>query len=88
MSEIIVAEDNALMEAFYYSKNINVTSISSLEQLAYQTGMSQENFDNFRSLVIKYCRANLVKMTVYFPSPYITTFSIQEVSHVLKMHDY
>ena len=86
LSEAIKNEDKMLVNIFETEQGgsmENLTGFDSLTDLFQLTGMNSEQFSKFKSEVLSYCKANLVKIIVYLPSPYVTTFRTEEVFYIL-----
>ena len=84
LSEAIQNEDEMLRYVFESKQSEsmeNMTAFDSLTNLIELTNMTTEEADMFKSQVLSYCKANLVKIIVYLPSPYVTTYRTDQVSH-------
>ena len=82
LSEAIQHEDDLLLSTFENTEGgimkIQV-AFSSLDDLFHLTGMTSQQFAEFQQVVLSYCKANLVKIVAYMPSPYVTTYRTDQV---------
>ena len=53
--------------------------IDSLNNLIELSNMTAEEAEMFKSQVLSYCKANLVKIIAYLPSPYVETYMTDQV---------
>ena len=82
LSAAIQREDDLLVHTFENREGRIMkiqTAFSSLDDLFPMTGMTSQQFAEFQQAVLSYCKANLVKIAAYMPSPYVTTFRTDQV---------
>jgi hypothetical protein len=86
LSKAVQNEDEMLLKTFENEQGgsmENLTAFDSLTDLFQLTQMTDKQFSKFKSEVLSYCKSNLVKIIVYLPSPYVTTFRTDEVFYML-----
>ena len=81
LSVALQQEDQILSNSFTQSGSTlgHWSAFDSLEELFTRSRMSLDEFTDFQSAVMTYCKANLVKINAYIPSPYVTTYKTDEV---------
>jgi len=82
LSNSFIQEDNLLLKAFENRGSNNLIKsklFTSIEELQQQLGIPSSKFLQLKTLVLSYCRDNLVKINVHLPSPYVTVYRTDEV---------
>ena len=52
---------------------------SSLAEVKSLTNMPTDDFQQFKAIVMNYCRENLAKVVAFIPSPYVKKYVLDEV---------
>ena len=81
LSQAMQKEDEMLLLAFQQGSSMeNWTAFNTVDDLAEMTNMTSSQFTMFLEEILTYCKANLVRIIVYIPSPYVTTYKTDQVA--------
>ena len=73
-----------LLSAFKNQQRTNSwTAFDTVDDLFTKTDMNTTEFEEFMEAVLTYCKANLVRIIVYIPSPYVTTYKTDQVDRFI-----
>ena len=80
LSDALQKEDDMLLLAFKNQQRTNNwAAFDTVDDLFSMTNMSTTESEEFMEAVLTYCKANLVRIIVYIPSPYVTTYKTDQV---------
>ena len=74
-------ENDAIIRFFTNDEEeyFGVEGFSTLAEVKSLTNMPTEDFQNFKTIVLDYCKENLAKVVAFFPSPYVKKYILEEV---------
>ena len=83
LSQAMEKEDEMLLLAFQQGSSMeNWTAFDTVDDLLEMTNMTSSQFTMFMEEILTYCKANLVRIIVYIPSPYVSTYKTDQVAAV------
>ena len=82
LSEALHKEDQLLLLGFLNDQGSSMeiwTAFDIADDLVLKYNLTLQQYTEFQEAVLAYCKANLVKIIAYMPSPYITTYKTDQV---------
>ena len=84
LSDALQKEDEMLLSAFKDQQRTNSwAAFDTVDELFTKTDMNTTEFEEFMEAILTYCKANLVRIIVYIPSPYVTTYKTDQVDRII-----
>ena len=85
LSEAMTNEDEMLRTQFSEKTNKHFNLIiGTLDDLLASTNVRKDEAELYKSEMLTYCKAILVKISAFLSAPYVTTYLADQVSHVQK----
>ena len=84
LSEAILKEDERIKQMFEVKRVILDPILDTIADLVVLANMNESATEMFKSEVLSYCQANLVRIVAYQPSPYVTTYFTDQVRKRFK----
>ena len=74
-------ENDAIISFFTNDEEeyFGVKGFSTLAEVKSLTNMPTEEFQNFKTIVLDYCKENLAQVVAFIPSPYVKKYILEEV---------
>ena len=86
LTDALQKEDEMLLSAFKDQQRTNSwAAFDTVDDLFTKTDMNTTESEEFMEAVLNYCKANLVRIIVYIPSPYVTTYKTDQVDSIVSI---
>ena len=80
LAQQIEDENEAIIKFFINDEeDFEFKSFSSLADFRRLTNMPAADFQEFKTIVLNYCKENLAKVIAFIPSPYVKKYILDEV---------